>query len=159
MDACLVNGAMRTIQAICYQHGDPLDLPVAVMVKFDKYHVPTFHNGDVPIVPLWRTWVQLGGAVCSWLQLPLKLAWAVTIHKAHGLTLDKVVIDIGKKKFSAGLTFVACSCVRRLSDLVFQPPFDYQRVANLGKSTRLAERRTEDARLISLQPTGLLTVA
>ena len=49
---------------------------------------------------------------------PLKLAWAITIHKAHGLTLDKVVIDIGKEEFSAGLTFVACSRVRRLSDNV-----------------------------------------
>ena len=44
-------------------------------------------------------------AHCSQLQLPLKLALGVTIHKSQGLTLDKVVIDTGKKEFSAGLTF------------------------------------------------------
>ena len=42
---------------------------------------------------------------------------------------------------------MACSRVRRLSDLLFVPPFPFQRVANLGKSCRLKERLEEDARL------------
>ena len=92
---------------------------MAVMVKLDEYY--GVHNEDVPLVPLQRTWVQLGGAVCSQLQLPLKLTWTITIHKAQGFTLDEVVIDVGKKEFSAGHTYVACSRVHCLSDLVFQP--------------------------------------
>jgi len=65
---------------------------------------------------------------CSRLQIPLKLAWAVTIHKAQGLTLNKVVIDIdiGKKEFSSGLAYVTCSRVRSLQDLLFIAPFPYQ---------------------------------
>ena len=152
-DAGLVNGAMGTVQAICYQSGGPPSLPLAVMVRFDKYWGPTLHDGSVPIVPQRRTWMQ-GGSACSRLQIPLKLAWAVTIHKAQGLTLDKVVIDIGKKEFSAGLTFVACSRVRRLSDIMFDPPFAYQRVASLAKSMRLTERKVEDARLYSMERTS-----
>ena len=152
-DAGLVNGAMGTVQAICYQSGGPPSLPVAVMVKFDKYRGPTLHDGSVPIVPQRRTWIQ-GGSACSRLQIPLKLAWAITIHKAQGLTLDKVVIDVGKKEFSAGLTFVACSRVRRLSDIMFNPPFAYERVASLAKSMRLTERKVEDARLCSMEPTS-----
>ena len=85
--------------------------------------------------------------VCN---LPLKLAWAVTIHKSQGLTLDKVVIDVGKMEFSSGLTFVACSRVRQLKDLLFTPPFPFQRLANLANSQRLRERREEDVRLLSL---------
>ena len=50
-DAGLVNGAMGTVQAICYRSGGPPSLPVAVMVKFDKYRGPTLHDGSVPIVP------------------------------------------------------------------------------------------------------------
>ena len=84
---------------------------------------------------------------CSRLQIPLKLAWAVTIHKSQGLTLDKAVIDIGKKEFSTGLKFVASSRVRQLTDLLFVPPFSFQRVANLSKSVRLKDRLIEDARL------------
>lgn len=82
--------------SICYQSGGPPDLPLAVMVKFDNYQGPTLPDGTVPIVPIRHTWTT-SGCHCSRLQLPLKLAWAVTIHKAQGLTLDKAVIDIGKK--------------------------------------------------------------
>ena len=53
------------------------------------------------------------------------------------MTLDKVVIDVGKKEFSTGLTFVACSRVRHLEDLLFDPPFPFQQVSNLAKSQRL----------------------
>ena len=143
----LVNGAMGTIKAICYHNGAaPPDLPVAVTVQFDTYSGPTLPDGTVPIAPLRRTW-SAPTSQCSRLQLPLKLAWAVTIHKAQGLTLDKVVVDIGKKEFSSGLTFVACSRVRHLTDLLLDPPFAFQRLRNLSNSRRLQERQKEDDRL------------
>ena len=133
--------------AICYKDSQrPPELPVSVMVRFDEYTGPTLSDGTVPICPLLRTWFSTTRQ-CSRLQLPLKLSWAVTIHKSQGLTLDKVVIDVGKKEFSSGLTFVACSRVRRLSDLLFVAPFPFQRVANLSKSNRLKQRQDEDARL------------
>ncbi len=147
VDVGLVNGAIGTVAAICYESDhSPPDLPVAVMVRFDNYSGPTLPDGTVPITPLRRMWFATSKP-CSRLQLPLKLAWAVTIHKAQGMTLDKAVVDLGKKEFSTGLTFVACSRVRRLSDLVFTAPFTYGRVANLAKSSRLQERLCEDARL------------
>ena len=149
VDVGLVNGAMGTIRAICYRSGGPPNLPISVMVHFDNYSGPTLHDGTVPITPLRRTWSSSRGQ-CSRLQLPLKLAWAVTIHKSQGLTLDKVVIDVGKREFSSGLTFVACSRVRQLKDLLFTPPFPFQRLANLANSQRLRERQEEDVRLLSL---------
>ena len=96
VDMGLVNGAMGTVVAICYSNGGtPPHLPVAVMVRFDSYQGPTLPDSIVPITPLRRTW-SVSGASCSHLQLPLKLAWAVTIHKAQDLTLDRVVINVGK---------------------------------------------------------------
>ena len=152
VDVGLVNGAMGTVQAICYRTGGPPDLPIAVMVRFDSYSGPTFPDGTVPITPLRRCWSSSGGGQCSRLQLPLKLAWAVTIHKSQGLTLDKVVIDVGKREFSTGLTFVACSRVRQLQDLLFTPPFTFQRLAALSNSRRLEERQEEDKRLQAFNP-------
>ena len=111
-------------------------MPVAVIVHFDGYSGPTLPNGTVPITPLRRNWCT----PASRLQLPLKLAWAVTIHKAQALTLDKVVVDVGKKEFSSGLTFVACSRVRHLTDILFDPSFAYQCLANPVKSVHLQQR-------------------
>ena len=121
------------------------------MVQFDHYTGPTVHDGTVPIIPVRRNWSS-SGVQCSRLQLPLKLAWAVTIHKSQGLTLNKVVIDVGKK-FSCGLSFVAFSRVRKLRDILFMPPFPLQRLKSIANSRRLEERKEEDQRLLSLQET------
>lgn len=42
-------------------------------------------------------------------QFPIKLAWAVTIHKSQGKTFEKVVIDLGRGAFATGQTYVALS--------------------------------------------------
>ena len=53
----LVNGAMGTIQAICYHEDEtPPNLPVAVTVLFDNYTGPTLPDVTVPIVPLRCSW-------------------------------------------------------------------------------------------------------
>jgi ATP-dependent DNA helicase PIF1 len=53
-------------------------------------------------------------------QLPLKLAWALTIHKAQGSTLDRAEIDI-TEAFAAGQVYVALSRVRNLKSLSVKP--------------------------------------
>jgi ATP-dependent DNA helicase PIF1 len=50
-------------------------------------------------------------------QIPLRLAWAVTVHKSQGQTYDEVVIDMGRGAFSPGQTYVALSRVRSLEGL------------------------------------------
>jgi len=60
--------------------------------------------------------------VGAFTQYPLKLAWAVTIHKAQGKTFSKVVIDIGHGTFSHGQVYVALSRCVTLEGIVLKKP-------------------------------------
>jgi ATP-dependent exoDNAse (exonuclease V) alpha subunit len=60
--------------------------------------------------------------VAQFRQLPVRLGWAVTIHKAQGATLETARIDLGRKAFSPGQTYVALSRLTSLEGLYLSRP-------------------------------------
>lgn len=56
----------------------------------------------------------------SFIQYPLRLAWALTIHKSQGLTFKNVIIDVGRGAFSGGQTYVALSRCTSLSGIILR---------------------------------------
>ncbi len=58
----------------------------------------------------------------SFEQLPIKLAWAITIHKGQGKTFEKVIIDLSSGSFAHGQTYVALSRCSSFEGLVLKRP-------------------------------------
>jgi hypothetical protein len=60
--------------------------------------------------------------VAEFTQFPLRLAWAVTIHKSQGKSYDRAIVDLGQRSFAPGQTYVALSRITELDGLYLSRP-------------------------------------
>jgi hypothetical protein len=93
----------------------------SVVVGFDKSDegwpiVKTYDNRIMVASPEEWKYEENGVVRATLMQVPLRLAWAITIHKSQGMTLDAAEIDLGDA-FEPGMGYVALSRVRSLSGL------------------------------------------
>lgn len=61
----------------------------------------------------------------AFVQFPLALGWAITIHKSQGMTLENVIVDIKKQAFAEGQTYVALSRVKSIDGLILRSQLEY----------------------------------
>lgn len=104
---------------------------LAEIVDLDNEEITVLIDGDEDVYKLKKeTWDQkrytLGDdksiqedVLGSFVQYPIRLAWAVTIHKSQGLTFDRLIIDAGKS-FASGQVYVALSRCRTLEGIVLK---------------------------------------
>ena len=122
----LVNGAMGTIKHVITNDKNEVTV---ILVHFDTTSIgvkciqtSAYKQSYPNAVPICKHEVQFlarrkKGAEINRIQFPLTLAWATTIHKVQGLTLDEIVVDMKGGHFSPGQAYVACSRVKNMKGL------------------------------------------
>ena len=110
-----VNGTIGTVTRIIGEtvrveiDGEEVDVEPAVWERFR-------YSYDPGTKKLTRD------VVAEFTQFPLRLAWAVTIHKSQGKTYDRAIIDLGSGAFAPGQTYVALSRLTSLDGLYLSRP-------------------------------------
>jgi hypothetical protein len=84
------------------------------------------------LIPLSDILGRRKKGTCSHMQIPISLAWAITVHKSQGITLKNAVVEIGKEEYAAGLIFVAISRVCSLKNILIGS-FSFKRLKRIKK--------------------------
>jgi ATP-dependent DNA helicase PIF1 len=119
---CIVNIELDNGQTLC--NGSQ-----GIITKLSEQGLPVvkFSNIVAAITMSYHVWPSENIPGIGVSQLPLILAWALTIHKAQGATLDIAEIDAGSGIFECGQTYVALSRVKSLEGL-YLTSFDASRI-------------------------------
>lgn len=144
VEAGLVNGALGFFKDIFYPPTSKQPrLPMFTTIGYYKYVGVPFDASNPNVVPI--TPVIRGNRK----QIPLKMEWALIIHKSQGLTLERASVDI-KNKEQRGLTFTTISRVKSIDGLHIAPPFSFQCYAKMKNSAYIIIRKKEEEQFKSI---------
>ena len=136
---------------------------IGTVVALDEDTVSVQCPGDdAPVVTGYERWENITYTIDpetqkiteklkgSFSQIPLRLAWAITIHKSQGLTFDKVIIDVSSS-FAHGQTYVALSRCKTLDGIVLRKPVERRSIIQdrrVSGFTREMEEKKPDEKTL-----------
>jgi len=150
----LVNGANATIKAILYPDDkEPTNtLPHTIVIHCAQYTGPQFFTDFEK-----QNWIPINLHTffnpilkCSRTQMPFRLAYAITVHKSQGQTMDIGVIDFTEKEQQLGSSYVQLTRFKHIDNILIKP-FPYSRITtSIKNSSCLKPRQEEEERLKQL---------
>ncbi len=130
---------------------------IGTIIDLSEHKITVKCKGDInPIVAERETWEntetkidkeskeQYEDVVGTFSQFPLRLAWAITIHKSQGLTFDRAIID-AMASFSHGQVYVALSRCKSLDGMVLKSPIKLESIITDLNVTRYMQYEGERA--------------
>ena len=116
LNSDLFNGSMGVLTGFLYEHGQVSQL----LIKFDNGIQHNLSRSCTNFELMRGVYVQRH-------QFPITLSYAITIHKAQGLSLKCAIVDIGKSTFGFGMHYVALSRITEISGL-FLLSISYEKI-------------------------------
>lgn len=107
--AGLCNGALGTIRK--FNYGKKENIIVSIVIQFDNL------IDEYELFKVSHDYEYQKNVFITRTQFPLSVAWALTIHKTQGLSLDSALMDLGCDIFEPGMAYVALSRVKKLKNV------------------------------------------
>ncbi|HTJ47968.1 MAG TPA: AAA family ATPase [Cyclobacteriaceae bacterium] len=135
------NGKLATVTSIS---GDDVEVSMAETHELFKLKRALWENKKYTINASTK---ELEDEVIgTFEQYPVKLAWAITVHKSQGLTFDRAIIDVGQA-FADGQVYVALSRLRSLEGLILRTRIDTQVITTDKQIVSFTETNNRPAEL------------
>lgn len=133
-DVLRLKPGTRVVMLKNNKNGEWVNGTMAVVSRLDKYSVfVTIKQKEHELEPeVWEKYSyeasSTGGVtksvVGSFKQYPIKMAWALTVHKSQGMTLERMHMDLGSRVFAHGQLYVALSRARKLKGVSISRALD-----------------------------------